>query len=86
MSHMSKQEVIDEMISEGYDYDSACRLVFGDTSDYDDKEQTNCNNHSKKLCSECKYIECCDRASVCDGNCGQCDIYDCENNPNRGDK
>lgn len=29
MSSMSKQEVINEMISEGYDYDSAYRLVFG---------------------------------------------------------
>lgn len=35
MSNMSKQEVIDEMVSEGYDYDTAYRLVFGDTSDND---------------------------------------------------
>ncbi len=30
MSGMSKQEVINEMVSEGYDYDYACHLVFGD--------------------------------------------------------
>ena len=38
MSNMSKQEVIDEMVSEGYDYDSAFRMVFGDTSSYDDSD------------------------------------------------
>lgn len=38
MSNMSKQEVIDEMVSEGYDYDSAFRMVFGDTSCYDDND------------------------------------------------
>lgn len=36
MGNMSKQEVIDEMVSEGYDYDTAYRLVFGDTTDNDD--------------------------------------------------
>ena len=38
MSNMSKQEVIDEMVSEGYDYDSAVRLVFGDASCNDDSD------------------------------------------------
>lgn len=48
----------------------------------------NCEKHSKKQCSECKHLDCCDRANVCDGNCGRCDITDCENNPNykRSDK
>lgn len=32
MPTMTKSEIIDEMVSEGYDYDSACRLVYGDTS------------------------------------------------------
>lgn len=61
MGNMSKQEVIDEMVSEGYDYDSAWHIVFGDIADfYDSKqitERTNCKKHSKKLCSECKYIK-----------------------------
>ena len=38
MSNMSKQEVIDEMVSEGYDYDNAVRIVFGDASSYDDSD------------------------------------------------
>lgn len=38
MSNMSKQEVIDEMVSEGYDYDSAFRMVFGDSSCNDDSD------------------------------------------------
>lgn len=38
MSNMSKQEVIDEMVSEGYDYDTAYRLVFGDTTNDTDEE------------------------------------------------
>ncbi len=33
MGNMSKQEVIEEMVSEGYDYETAYRLVFGETSD-----------------------------------------------------
>lgn len=33
MSHMSKQEIIEEMVFEGYDYDTAYRLVFGEISD-----------------------------------------------------
>lgn len=45
-------------------------------------KQTNCEKHSKQLCSKCKYLGYCDRASVCDGNCGQCDITECENNQN----
>lgn len=39
MSNMSKQEVIDEMVSEGYDYDMAYRLVFGDTSSNDETDE-----------------------------------------------
>lgn len=35
MSNMSKQEIIDEMIAEGYDYDTAYRLVFGDITNKD---------------------------------------------------
>lgn len=31
MSNMSKQEIIDEMVSEGYDYDTAYRMVCGET-------------------------------------------------------
>lgn len=34
MGNMSKQEVIDEMVSEGYDYESAYRMVYGDTENY----------------------------------------------------
>ena len=50
-------------------------------------KQINCEKHSKKLCGECKYLDSCDRSTVCDGDCGRCDIYDCENNPNnRSDK
>lgn len=36
MPSMSKSEIIDEMVSEGYDYDSAYRLVFGDMSANDE--------------------------------------------------
>lgn len=36
MPTMTKSEIIDVMISEGYDYGSACRLVFGDTANYDE--------------------------------------------------
>ena len=32
MPNMTKTEIIDEMVSEGYDYDSAYRLVFGENS------------------------------------------------------
>lgn len=45
-----------------------------------------CEKHSKQLCSECKYLDCCDRASVCDGNCSHCDITDCENAKEEIDK
>lgn len=38
MGNMSKQEAIDEMVSEGYDYDSAVRMVFGDASCNDDSD------------------------------------------------
>ncbi len=41
----------------------------------------NCNKHSKKLCSECQHIDHCDIAKRCDGICYQCDITNCENNP-----
>ncbi len=81
MGNMSKQEIIDEMISEGYDYDTAYKLVCGE--DKQETKQTNCEKHSKKQCTECKYLDCCDRASVCDGNCAHCDITDCENNQNK---
>lgn len=43
-------------------------------------KQTNCEKHSKAICSECKYLDYCDRANVCDGDCGRCDITACENN------
>lgn len=33
-----------------------------------------CELRSKKACSECKYIEFCDKAKVCDGDCGHCDL------------
>lgn len=39
MSNMSKQEVIDEMISEGYDYDMAYRTVCGETLNVVDNNQ-----------------------------------------------
>ncbi len=45
----------------------------------------NCEKHSKKLCSECKYLDCCDRASVCNGDCGRCDIEGCENKEHGND-
>lgn len=35
MPIMTKYEIIDEMVSEGYDYDTAYRMVFGDTSNND---------------------------------------------------
>lgn len=35
MPTMTKLEVIDEMESEGYDYDSAWYLVYGDVPDTD---------------------------------------------------
>lgn len=40
MGNMSKQEVIEEMVSEGYDYDSAYRLVFGN-AEISDGNKTN---------------------------------------------
>lgn len=88
MGNMRKQEVIDEMVSEGYDYDTAWRFIYGDIANSNDKEQEmkqpNCEKHSKQQCSKCKYLDQCDRASVCNGDCGRCDITDCENNPNYG--
>lgn len=38
MGNMSKQEIIDEMVDEGYDYDTAYRIVFGDTAISDDSD------------------------------------------------
>lgn len=35
MPTMTESEIIDEMVSEGYDYDTAYRLVFGETLDND---------------------------------------------------
>lgn len=45
MSHLSKSEVIDEMVSEGYDYESAYRMVYGDTLNFNDSmanQEPNC--------------------------------------------
>ncbi len=38
MGNMNKQEIIDEMVSEGYDYDTAYRMVCGDTAISDDSD------------------------------------------------
>ena len=40
----------------------------------------NCENHSKKLCAQCRHYDYCDRASRCDGQCDCCDDSECENN------
>ena len=41
MPSMTKTEIIDEMVSEGYDYDSAWRMVYGEVSDNDYTNQDN---------------------------------------------
>ncbi len=41
-----------------------------------------CTKQSKKICSTCKHCDYCDKPKLCDGNCKNCDIIDCENNPN----
>lgn len=38
MPTMTKTEIIEEMVSEGYDYDTAYLLVFGEVSDDDTDE------------------------------------------------
>ena len=45
----------------------------------------NCKKHSKLLCSQCRHFDYYDVASDvarrCDGVCYECDVTDCENNP-----
>ena len=41
----------------------------------------NCKKHSKLLCSQCRHFDYCDVAKHCDGVCYECDVTDCENNP-----
>ena len=41
-----------------------------------------CKQNSKKTCMNCKHYEYCDRANLCNGDCGHCDDDTCENNPN----
>ncbi len=47
---------------------------------------TNCEKHSKLICSECRHYDCCDIAKRCDGRCWNCDITECENNPEYKEK
>ena len=40
----------------------------------------NCENHSKKLCAQCRHNDYCDHASRCDGQFDCCDDSECGNN------
>lgn len=40
-----------------------------------------CRTDSKKYCMACRHYDYCDRANRCNGDCGNCDVTDCENNP-----
>ena len=51
MSNMSKQEIIDEMVSEGYDYNTAWRFIYGDIANSNDKEQEMKHRTAKNIVS-----------------------------------
>lgn len=41
-----------------------------------------CKNYSKNHCMNCPHSDYCDIPNLCNGDCKNCDITNCENNPN----
>lgn len=47
------------------------------------RTKVECRTDSKRHCMECIHYDYCDKANCCDGNCFQCDYFNCPNNLNK---
>ncbi len=69
----------------GYYFEYGCEYKKISVNDFKEEEVEEekhvCRKDSKLYCQNCKFFTQCDRANVCMGDCGECDIVECENNP-----